>query len=58
MVELFQKHGLGDEIRTMQNFESLMSAMGTWYQSVWGLKRLTLLSQPYPITLFSLITGS
>ncbi|KAL4924393.1 uncharacterized protein BDV17DRAFT_213085 [Aspergillus undulatus] len=48
MVELFQKHGLGDEIQTMRNFESLMSAMGTWYQSVWELKRFTRLSQPYP----------
>lgn len=48
MVELFQKHGLGDEIRTIRNFESLMSAMGTWYQSVWELKRFTRLSQPYP----------
>lgn len=48
MVELFQKHGLGDKIRTMRNFESLMSAMGTWYQSVWELKRFTRLSQPYP----------
>lgn len=48
MVELFQKHGLGDEIRTMRNFESLMSTIGTWYQSVWELKRFTCLSQPYP----------
>ncbi|GIC87413.1 uncharacterized protein Aud_003797 [Aspergillus udagawae] len=48
MVELFQKHSLGDEIRTMRNFESLMSAIGTWYQSVWELKRFTRLSQPYP----------
>lgn len=48
MVELFQKHGLGDEIRTMRNFELLMSAMGTWYQSAWDLKRFTCLSLPYP----------
>ncbi|KAL3447815.1 hypothetical protein BJX65DRAFT_317942 [Aspergillus insuetus] len=41
MVELFQKCGLGNEIQKMRNFESLMSAMGTWYQSVWELKRLT-----------------
>ncbi|KAL4907242.1 hypothetical protein BDW74DRAFT_176024 [Aspergillus multicolor] len=48
MVALFQKHGLGEEIRKMRNFQTLMSAMGTWYQSVWELKRFTLLSQPFP----------
>ena len=48
MVELFRKHGLGDEIRTMRNFERLMNAMGTWYPSVWELKRFILLSQPSP----------
>jgi hypothetical protein len=48
IVELFREHGLNDEIRTMRNFESLMAAIGTWYQSVWKLKRFTRLSQPYP----------
>ncbi|KAL3473722.1 hypothetical protein BJX99DRAFT_261123 [Aspergillus californicus] len=49
MVQLFQKHGLGDEIRAMRNFELVMSAMGTWHQSVWELKRFTCLSQPSPL---------
>ncbi|OOQ83585.1 hypothetical protein PEBR_35604 [Penicillium brasilianum] len=48
LAELFQKHSLSGEIRTMRNFESLMSAMGTWYQSVWELKRFTRLSRPRP----------
>ena len=48
MVELFQKHGLGDEIRTVRNFKLLMSAISTWHQSVWELKRSTLLSQLSP----------
>ncbi|KAL3486672.1 hypothetical protein BJX62DRAFT_228554 [Aspergillus germanicus] len=48
MMEQFQKCGLGNEIHKMRNFESLMSAMGTWDQSVWELKRFTRLSQPYP----------
>lgn len=38
LAELFQKHDLDGEIRTMRNFASLMSAMGTWYQSVRELK--------------------
>ena len=48
MVELFQKHGLGDEIWAVRNFQSLMSAIGTKYQSVWELNRFTRLSQPEP----------
>lgn len=48
MVDLFQKHGLGDEIRTIRNFKLLMSATSTWHQSVWELKRSTLLSQLSP----------
>jgi hypothetical protein len=48
MVKLFQKHGLGSNIHIMRNFGSLMSAIGTWYQSVWEMKRFTRLSEPYP----------
>jgi hypothetical protein len=57
MVELFQRHGLGD-IHKMRNFESLMSAVGTWYESAWELKLFTRLSQPHPHATSLLTTGS
>ncbi|PWY61897.1 phosphoserine aminotransferase [Aspergillus eucalypticola CBS 122712] len=33
MVDLFRKYGLGDAIAEMRNFETLLSAVGTWHQS-------------------------
>ncbi|KAI3010460.1 hypothetical protein CBS147346_1673 [Aspergillus niger] len=48
MVDLFRKYGLGHAIKEMRNFEILLRAAGTWYQSVWELKRFTRVSCAEP----------
>lgn len=48
MVDLFKKYGLGHAIADLRNFETLLSAVGTGYQSVWELKRFTRLSYAKP----------
>lgn len=49
MIELFAKCGLTSEIATLHNFQVLMKTVGKWHQSVWELKRSTLLSEAEPM---------
>lgn len=40
-----KKYGLGPGLR---NFETLMSTVGAWHQSIWELKKFTHLPNPDP----------
>jgi hypothetical protein len=49
MIELFSKYGLGAEIDCLRNFKTLMNSIAKWHQSVWELKRFTMLPDPEPM---------
>lgn len=57
MIGLFNKYGLGHAIAEMRNFGTLMTIVGTWYQSVWELKRFTRLSAAEPMQAAALDYG-
>ncbi|KAF2165949.1 hypothetical protein M409DRAFT_23679 [Zasmidium cellare ATCC 36951] len=49
MVELFGKYGHSLENDDFRNFNTLMRTVGRWHQSVWELKRFTLLTEREPM---------
>ncbi|KAJ5797887.1 uncharacterized protein N7503_007183 [Penicillium pulvis] len=57
MVGLFDKYGLGHGIAKLRNFGTLMKDVGTWYQSVWELKRFTRLPTAEPMQAAALDYG-
>ncbi|KAJ5874351.1 uncharacterized protein N7529_002781 [Penicillium soppii] len=57
MVGLFKKYGLGHAIPQLRNFGTLMNVVGTWYQSVWELKRFTRLPTVEPMQAVALDYG-
>lgn len=57
MVALFDKYGLGHAIAELRNFGTLMNVVGIWHQSVWELKRFTLLPTIEPMQAAALDYG-
>lgn len=58
MVKLFNKYGLGPNIKALRNFEALLDDVGKWHQSVWELKRFTLLGGHEPMRAIASTTDS
>ncbi|KAF1807869.1 hypothetical protein P152DRAFT_485903 [Eremomyces bilateralis CBS 781.70] len=48
MVELFRKYGLADRILHLRNFKNFMAIVKKRHQSVWELKRFTLMNVADP----------
>ncbi|KAJ6156347.1 hypothetical protein N7497_005232 [Penicillium chrysogenum] len=57
IVALFDKYGLGHAIAELRNFGTLMNVVGNWHQSVWELKRFTLLPTIEPMQAAALDYG-